>query len=185
MDKNLENYLLVAKKAIPQKLCKETIDKLDAIKWQRHTFYNNTTENNHQHKNEPLTNIEFIDSELTNLVNSLVFSYIKKINLSWFSVCKKYTQLKFIKYDQFSRMELHCDHIHNIFSSDEHKGVPILSVICLLNDDYDGGELVFFEDKILTPSQGDVIIFPSNFLFPHEVKPITKGLRYSAVSWSY
>jgi predicted 2-oxoglutarate/Fe(II)-dependent dioxygenase YbiX len=82
-------------------------------------------------------------------------------------------------------MDLHCDNIHSIFAQDEHKGVPILSVICLLNDDYEGGELVFFEDKILTPSQGDVIIFPSNFLFPHEVKPITKGIRYSVVSWSY
>ena len=185
MDKNLEDYLLIAKKAIPQKLCKKTIDQLNTIEWQRHAFYNNSTEKNRQHKNEPLTNIEFVDSELTNLVNDLVYSYLKKLNFSWFKHCKKYTQLKFIKYDQSSRMKLHCDHIHSIFSSDEHKGVPILSIICLLNDDYEGGELVFFEDKILTPSQGDVIIFPSNFLFPHEVKPITKGIRYSVVSWSY
>jgi predicted 2-oxoglutarate/Fe(II)-dependent dioxygenase YbiX len=150
-----------------------------------YNFYTNATESYHQYDNEPLTNIKFIDSELTNFVNDLVFSYIKKLNFSWFKGCKKYTQLKFIKYDQFSQMELHCDNIHNIFAQDEHKGVPILSVICLLNDDYEGGELVFFEDKILTPSQGDVIIFPSNFLFPHEVKPITKGTRYSVVSWSY
>jgi predicted 2-oxoglutarate/Fe(II)-dependent dioxygenase YbiX len=185
MDKNLENYLLIAKKAIPQKLCKETIDKLNTIEWQRHAFYNNNTESAEPRDHEPLTNIKFIDSELTNFVNDLVFSYIKKLNFSWFKSCKKYTQLKFIKYDQFSQMDLHCDNIHSIFAQDEHKGVPILSVICLLNDDYEGGELVFFEDKILTPSQGDVIIFPSNFLFPHEVKPITKGIRYSVVSWSY
>jgi predicted 2-oxoglutarate/Fe(II)-dependent dioxygenase YbiX len=185
MDKNLENYLLVAKKAIPQKLCKETIDKLNAIQWTKHTFYNNQTEAIDQNDNEPLINIKFIDSELTNFVNDLVYSYLKKLNFSWFKGCKKYTQLKFIKYDESSQMRLHCDNIHSIFARDEHKGVPILSVICLLNDDYEGGELVFFEDKILTPSQGDVIIFPSNFLFPHEVKPITKGIRYSVVSWSY
>lgn len=185
MDKNLENYLLVAKKAIPKKLCKETIDKLNTIQWTRHSFYDNGAEYINQRDNEPLTNIEFIDTKLTNLVNDLVYSYLKKLNFFWFSSCRKYTQLKFIKYDAFSQMHLHCDHIHSIFAQDEHKGVPILSVICLLNDDYEGGELVFFEDKILTPSQGDVIIFPSNFLFPHEVKPITKGIRYSVVSWSY
>lgn len=185
MDKNLENYLLIAKKAIPQKLCKETINKLNTIEWRRHTHYNNNDEISVHLDNEPLTITKYIDSELTNFVNDLVFSYIKKLNLPWFRSCKKYTQLKFIKYDQLSQMELHCDHIQSIFAQDEHKGVPILSVICLLNDDYEGGELVFFEDKILTPSQGDVIIFPSNFLFPHEVKPIKKGIRYSVVSWSY
>jgi predicted 2-oxoglutarate/Fe(II)-dependent dioxygenase YbiX len=185
MDKNLENYLLVAKKAIPQELCKEIIDKLNIAEWKTHQFYNNASETIISHETEPLMSSGLQDTELTYMINDLVFSYLKKINFSWFGGCKNYTKLKFIKYDKFSEMKLHCDHIHNIFSSDEHKGIPILSVICLLNDDYEGGELVFFEDKILTPSQGDVIIFPSNFLFPHEVKPITKGLRYSVVSWSY
>jgi len=32
---------------------------------------------------------------------------------------------------------------------------------------------------------GEMIIFPSNFLFPHEIKPIKKGTRYSFVSWVY
>ena len=30
---------------------------------------------------------------------------------------------------------------------------------------------------------GSGIIFPSNFMFPHEVKPVTKGERWSLVSW--
>ena len=173
------------KKAIPQELCKEIIGKLNIAEWERHVFYSNFAETNFSNKNEPLVNIELQDTELTFMINDLVFNYLRKLNFPWFGACKNYTPLKFIKYDKFSKMKLHCDHIHSIFSSDEHKGVPILSVICLLNDDYEGGELVFFEDKVLTPSQGDVLIFPSNFLFPHEVNPITKGIRYSVVSWSY
>ena len=31
--------------------------------------------------------------------------------------------------------------------------------------------------------QGSVLIFPSNFMYPHEVESITKGSRYSFVSW--
>ena len=30
-----------------------------------------------------------------------------------------------------------------------------------------------------------LIIWPSNFLFPHSVLPVTKGLRYSVVAWAF
>jgi len=33
--------------------------------------------------------------------------------------------------------------------------------------------------------QGDVIIFPSIFLYPHTVETITKGNRYSFVRWGW
>ena len=33
--------------------------------------------------------------------------------------------------------------------------------------------------------KGDILIFPSVFLFPHEVKPITSGTRYSFVTWGF
>ena len=29
-----------------------------------------------------------------------------------------------------------------------------------------------------------MIIWPSNFLYPHSVKPVTEGIRYSVVSWA-
>ena len=32
-------------------------------------------------------------------------------------------------------------------------------------------------------NKGDVIIFPSNFMYPHTVKPITSGKRYVVVTW--
>ena len=34
-------------------------------------------------------------------------------------------------------------------------------------------------------NKGDVIIFPSIFIFPHEVKKILKKERYSFVLWAY
>ena len=41
------------------------------------------------------------------------------------------------------------------------------------------------QGKKLDFKKGDVLIFPSNFLFPHEVKPVKKGTRYSAISWTW
>jgi len=53
-----------------------------------------------------------------------------------------------------------------------------------LNDDYEGGDLVLF-DGTLRPEvkKGSVIMFPSNFMYPHEILPVTSGIRYSVITW--
>ena len=51
-----------------------------------------------------------------------------------------------------------------------------------LNDNYKGGQFII-SDVLYKPEQGSAIIFPSNFMFPHEVKTIKKGTRYSIVTW--
>ena len=60
------------------------------------------------------------------------------------------------------------------------------SVSCsfLLNDDYEGGEFAFFDREIMIRSgKGSIVMFPSNFMFPHEVMPVTSGTRYSIITW--
>ncbi|MEL0235742.1 MAG: 2OG-Fe(II) oxygenase [Pelagibacteraceae bacterium] len=60
------------------------------------------------------------------------------------------------------------------------------SVSCsfLLNDDYEGGEFGFFDREILIRGgKGSIVMFPSNFMFPHEVLPVTSGTRYSIITW--
>ena len=40
-----------------------------------------------------------------------------------------------------------------------------------------------FTDKEYKTSKGSAIVFPSNFMFPHEVKEVTKGERWSIITW--
>jgi len=63
-----------------------------------------------------------------------------------------------------------------------------MSCIIFLNNDYEGGELVFKdqasdEELEIKVQPGRMILWPSNFLFPHKVKEVKKGIRYSIVSW--
>ena len=44
-------------------------------------------------------------------------------------------------------MRSHYDHIHNIFDG-ERKGVPIVSIVANLNEDYEGSEFVCRDTKI-------------------------------------
>jgi Rps23 Pro-64 3,4-dihydroxylase Tpa1-like proline 4-hydroxylase len=60
------------------------------------------------------------------------------------------------------------------------------SVSCSLslNDDYTGGEFAFFNREIvIRPKIGSVIVFPSNFMYPHEIMPVIEGTRYSIITW--
>tara|TARA_R100001086_G_scaffold247633_1_gene182397 strand:- start:1676 stop:2245 length:570 start_codon:yes stop_codon:yes gene_type:complete len=65
----------------------------------------------------------------------------------------------------------------------------LLSVIITLNNDYEGGELLISptgSDKNcikIKPGVGRIIMWPSTFLYPHKVNPVTKGTRYSIVGW--
>lgn len=72
--------------------------------------------------------------------------------------------------------------------SDYHFTIPRrMSFIYGLNDDYEGGELIFHfpgtdNGKIRTKSNA-LIIFPSNHLFVHSVSKVTKGVRNVVVGW--
>ena len=69
-----------------------------------------------------------------------------------------------------------------------HGHVRKLSMTVLLNKSFEGGDFEFTsytkEECIITPvemNQGDVIVFPS--WMEHRVAPVTKGIRYSLVTW--
>jgi Rps23 Pro-64 3,4-dihydroxylase Tpa1-like proline 4-hydroxylase len=67
---------------------------------------------------------------------------------------------------------------------DQGVSTRVLSTVMYLNDDYEGGEIEFQNSKVkIKPEAGSIIFFPSNFLYVHEVYPITDGYRYSMPHW--
>jgi predicted 2-oxoglutarate/Fe(II)-dependent dioxygenase YbiX len=69
--------------------------------------------------------------------------------------------------------------------TDSFKDRPrAVSCSFILNDDFEGGEFAFFgKELIYKLEKGDALMFPSNFMYPHEVMPVTKGTRYSIITW--
>lgn len=59
-----------------------------------------------------------------------------------------------------------------------------LSCSIQLNEDYEGGEFALFDrEMMMRTSPGSAIVFPSNFMYPHEIMPVIKGTRYSIITW--
>jgi predicted 2-oxoglutarate/Fe(II)-dependent dioxygenase YbiX len=69
--------------------------------------------------------------------------------------------------------------------TDSFRRVPrSLSCSFALNDDFSGGGWSFFGgEHTLQPPRGSVVLFPSNFMFPHEIPEVTRGTRYAIVTW--
>ena len=80
-----------------------------------------------------------------------------------------------LKYDASGHLPAH---------QDQGISSRVLSVLLYLNDDYEGGEIEFRHSNLkFKPKAGSVLFFPSNFLYVHEVYPVTKGPRYALPNW--
>ena len=66
-----------------------------------------------------------------------------------------------------------------------HGNVRKLSMSIVLNSNFEGGDFEIAglpgENKIPKLEEGSIIVFPS--FMEHRVAPVTKGIRYSLVSW--
>jgi hypothetical protein len=88
-------------------------------------------------------------------------------------------QSEFLMYDVNGKYETHVDTFHQ--KSNETRK---LTVLAFLNDDFEGGKFYIQNShQRLYPQQtpGTVLVFPS--FMPHGVEPVTKGIRYSIVTW--
>jgi hypothetical protein len=191
MNTNLKDYVKVYS-MIDEDLCATTVTQLDSTDgWMQNTFYSPKTDDQvilsgHQEL-DVLDAAKHADistrTQLMDLVWNVLHRYIvEDLDLPWWNSWNGYTELRFNRYQENRTMARHCDHIHSIFSG-QTRGIPILSVIGLLNDDFKGGEFVMFDDQMIHLRQGDFLVFPSNFLYPHTVRPVIQGTRYSFVSW--
>ena len=81
-----------------------------------------------------------------------------------------------LKYSQNQEYKAHYDGTTSIGR--------IISAICYLNNDYEGGELEFPNYNIkIKPQAGMLIIFPSNFAYRHIAHPTVAGTKYALVTW--
>jgi|TARA_R100000008_G_scaffold76434_1_gene56259 predicted 2-oxoglutarate/Fe(II)-dependent dioxygenase YbiX len=186
MKKRLEDYVIKFQGFLDKKFCNETIKQLKKNGWEDHYFnYSVTNENIKRSGNQELE-ISYQQIPNKKIIMDKLFtaiaSYQKNLNFYWWNTWNGYTSIRFNRYTKTKKMAFHCDHIHTIFDG-KRRGVPILSCLGALNDNYTGGEFVLFKDTVIELKQGELLIFPSSFLYPHKVEPVKKGKRYTYISW--
>jgi len=190
--KNLKDYILYLNNWIPKNIIDTSIKELSDNKtWERHTYtsgkdFTANSKNGDKELDICYGNNLTYSKELQELTWKALEKYIviEKIGGKEFDGWAGFSQIRFNRYNKNQIMSKHVDHIHSLFEG-KKRGIPLLSIVCVLNDNYEGGEFIMFDDYEIKFKPGDLIIFPSVFLYPHLVKPVKKGTRYSFVSWCY
>ena len=184
MNMNLKDYIAIYNIG-NNEFCKKTIDQIKNTEWKKHSYNNPVLNKNTTYDDdfEISYQSEYVETNLMNFIKKCADDYIKNICPIPFKL-QELRKIRFNKYEIGTKMKFHHDHIHTMFDGTK-KGVPILTVLGLLNDDFEGGDFLMFDGKKVNLEAGDVIVFPSNFLYPHAVTTVTKGTRYSFVSWGY
>tara|TARA_Y100000592_G_C5454704_1_gene310714 strand:+ start:1178 stop:1756 length:579 start_codon:yes stop_codon:yes gene_type:complete len=189
----IKDYIKVFN-VLDTKQCQNILNILKGYDWEKHKWNNYKTGKT---TSEPTKELDityptkFLEKEMAKVISNALLEYqnyfifedrSKDENLKYF--LHKSTPVRFNRYPTGTMMRKHYDHIHSIFKG-EDKGIPIVSIVGVLNDNYEGGEFIFNNNHKVKLKTGDILIFPSNFLYAHEVKEITKGTRYSYVSWAF
>lgn len=188
--KNLTDYVKVYPGWCDEKVCQETVDELERNEslFQTHAFYNSFTDSRTSYNNE--LSVLWADTAHKRHIEQRVWDALRRYHdelieagCTWYDGWQNFTAIRFNRYKENTQMKLHCDHIHSMFDGTK-RGIPVLSIVGTLNDNYSGGRFVFFGDTPMELKTGSLMIFPSNFLYPHHVEMVTEGTRYSFVSWT-
>jgi hypothetical protein len=189
MDYDLRQYVKLYDGFLDPPMCNFAVSDLIArAQWKDHQFYNSQTKELNSTENE--LSVSYSDIPIRNIINERLWFALERYILNdfakfnWWNKWNGYAPVRFNRYSENTDMKLHCDHIHSLFDG-KRQGVPILSMVGLLNDDFEGGEFIMWDGEVIPMSAGSLLIFPSNFMFPHRVNSVTAGTRYSFVSWSW
>ena len=119
--------------------------------------------------------------------NKILSEYVTKANTIMYHYdIGKFTPCQFARYDVGDFYDYHQDAGHQV--NEYEKETRKLSMTVQLSDPntYEGGEFYFYngqKDEIEPEiqEQGSILVFDSRMW--HRVAPVTKGVRYSLVSW--
>jgi hypothetical protein len=186
---DLRSYLRIYRNCLDKDICSDIINELELHnKWVQHVYHDAKTDSLSSINGDKELDVCIYDIKHKDIVVQSVYNcfnyYLRDLNMSFFSSFNAFSEIRYNRYKQDCIMSEHVDHIQSIFDG-QNKGVPFMSALGILNTDYEGGELIFWQNQKLEVETGDIIVFPSNYLYPHKILPVKDGIRYSFVSWAF
>lgn len=183
--KNLNDYIVVMEDALPHSLCDAIIQEFGHDgEWSQTVIGSGHVDRTIRSAETVVLSYPSVISKNLDIRQALdmrIFSAAADVILRYkekFPLCR-IQQDSGYELLRYQKGQFYTQH------TDAFKDVPrAVSCSFALNDDYDGGEWGFFNRELVFKiPKGSAVLFPSNFLYPHEIMPVTSGTRYSIVTW--
>lgn len=184
MSFDLRDYIVVFENIISDELCDEVLEEYSNDKNWINTVTGSGLSKNVRRCDAINMSDEFIieqnkekrksiDDKLFVCAGEAIKKYNEKFKYAKIQGDSGYTLLR---YQEGEFYKEHTDHFL--------QAPRIVSCSFTLNDEFEGGEFGFFNRELIYNSpKGSALMFPSNFMYPHEIMPVTKGVRYSVITW--
>jgi|TARA_E500000318_G_scaffold102107_1_gene106160 hypothetical protein len=178
----MKEYILEVKKVISHPFCKKIINCFD------HN-YNDAGTVGGVNKNvrncvtRSVMNPETFGERIcSNFIQEKIFNCVEHYQQKHKVKSEKISQLDLLKYETNDSDAGYVFHTDFGLKVSERQ----LSISICLNNQYEGGEFVFETPDgphTIPQNEGDAVIFPSNFMFRHQVNKVTAGTRYALIGW--
>jgi hypothetical protein len=123
-------------------------------------------------KSQTSLDLQALWQDLYDVKLPVVQDYSKMYNINNLQYWEAFN---FIKYGPGQHFMEHHDHGFSYNCTVSLVGYP--------NDNYEGGELFFrLQGLKIKPEAGDLFVFPSNYMYPHQAMPVHSGVKYSIVT---
>ncbi|HJP10635.1 MAG TPA: 2OG-Fe(II) oxygenase [Arenicellales bacterium] len=198
----LSDYVKVYKNCFTKSFCETVIEEFDSdcsqkapVDWRGNLevlsqYRDAALYSINAKEQEPVSDLRrSITKTLTDTLTIQLENYLQETHLYVDNViCKKFFNgsndgFRFLRYDVGG----HCaEHTDQCVSAETTR---VITCSINLNDNYEGGHTLFFplyphSNRVHIPPQtGQLILFPSNFLYPHIVTKVTSGARYQIITW--
>lgn len=185
----LKDFIVVIKNAVHIEICDKIIEEYITCSRWRYATINEEDENGHNPIKD-IRNCEIIkmsygdnlriNKKRTDLDN-ILFGVMEQCISNYRGLFKSCSVSQDSGYDllRYNKHGFYKEH------TDSFAGLH-REVACslTLNDNFKGGEFAFFNKELqYSLEKGDALMFPSNFMYPHQIMEITEGTRYSIITW--
>jgi hypothetical protein len=183
--KNVNDYILVFEDIVTSELCNAIFNEfLNEDEWEKTVLGGGQVDDKTRSAETIILSYPHVIAKNAEIRVNLDKAIFDSAGLAIKKYNKKFP-LAFIQEDSGYELLRYKEGQFYIQHTDSFKHRPrAVSCSFALNDDYEGGEFAFFNRELKYKlKKGSCIMFPSNFMYPHEIMPVTSGTRYSIITW--
>jgi Rps23 Pro-64 3,4-dihydroxylase Tpa1-like proline 4-hydroxylase len=181
---DIKDYIVEFENIVPDELCDRILEEYELCNDWLPAEIKNGVDATVRNASTILISDNFIISKNQDerkTLDNLLFECAGKAIMSY---NEKYPHASIIEDSGYQLLKYDVGQFYTTHTDSFKQSPRAISCSFVLNENYEGGTFSFLNGEVeIKAKKGSALMFPSNFMYPHEIKPVTSGTRYAIVTW--